>query len=62
MWLTTILTSLIFIECVAVVYIPSYVENKISKIKKNKFVNMENFENIASGKKIKFNIMCYIIL
>ncbi|SCP03854.1 ZIP domain-containing protein, putative [Plasmodium ovale] len=49
MWLTTILTSLIFIECVAVVYIPSYVENKISKIKKNKFVNMENFENIASG-------------
>ncbi|EUD66262.1 hypothetical protein C922_03457 [Plasmodium inui San Antonio 1] len=49
MWLTIILAILIFIECVAVVYVPSYVENKLSKIKRNKFLNMENFENIASG-------------
>ncbi|GAW79925.1 zinc transporter [Plasmodium gonderi] len=49
MWLTIILTLLIFIECVAVVYIPSKVENRLSKMKKNKFLNMENFENIASG-------------
>ncbi|KJP86511.1 hypothetical protein AK88_03887 [Plasmodium fragile] len=49
MWLTLIIAFLIFIECVAVVYVPSYVENKMTKIKKNKILNMENFENIASG-------------
>ncbi|CRG99085.1 ZIP domain-containing protein, putative [Plasmodium relictum] len=49
MWLTSFLALLIFIECVAVIYVPSYVKKKLSKIKKNKFINMENFENIASG-------------
>ncbi|CRG97237.1 ZIP domain-containing protein, putative [Plasmodium gallinaceum] len=49
MWLTAFLALLIFIECVAVIYIPSYIENKLSKIKKSRFMNMENFENIASG-------------
>ncbi|SOV79812.1 ZIP domain-containing protein, putative [Plasmodium reichenowi] len=49
MWLSTFLALLIFVECVIVVYIPAYIESKLSKIKKNRFFNMENFENIASG-------------
>ncbi|SBT71767.1 ZIP domain-containing protein, putative [Plasmodium malariae] len=49
MWLTTILTLLIFVECVAVVYVPSFAENKLSKLKKNKFLSITNLENVASG-------------
>lgn len=49
MILTFVLTSLIVIECIATTYLPEILEKHITNIKNNRFINLENFENIASG-------------